>query len=69
LPDGTFVRVDKNAYLLFEGALLLWSPEGYVRREAYPQDEIVAVLTPKPIVECFRHGYKASVHESAMAVK
>ena len=69
LPDGTFVRVDKNAYLLFEGALLLWNPEGYVRREAYPQDEIVAVLTPKPIVECFRHGYKASVHESAMAVK
>ena len=65
LPDGCFVRFEGRAYLVQEGALLLWTPEGYTRREAVKKDLVATVLTPKPIVECFRQGYKPNIHESA----
>lgn len=67
LPVGCFVRIAERAYLVHNGALLLWTPEGYAQREVMPQDQIAAVLTPRPMVECFRHGYQPDIHESARA--
>lgn len=64
LPDGCFVQRDGCAYLLWDNALLLWTPQGYARRESRPDDLVVMVLTPQPIVECFRNGYKPEVHQS-----
>ena len=64
LPDGCFIQVEGDAYLMLGDAMLLWTPEGYARREARPADSIATVLTPKPIVECFRQGYRAEIHES-----
>jgi len=64
LPDGAFVHIKAGAYLVSGDALLLWTPEGYSRRDRRPKDSIVKVLTPQPIVECFRHGYKPEIHDS-----
>lgn len=65
LPDGAFVRIDGNAYLVWEDGLLLWSPVGYQRRDAGSNDAVVTVLTPKPIVECLQQGYRPDIHDSA----
>ena len=63
LPDGAFVRVEGGAHLVWRDALLLWTPEGYTSKYR-PQDVVVTVLTPKPIVECFREGYVPQIHSS-----
>ncbi len=65
LPDGCFALIEGSAYLVVGDALLLWTPEGYTRRDARPKDSIVTVLTPEPIVDCFRHGYRPEIHETA----
>jgi hypothetical protein len=65
LPDGSFVQIEGSAYLVLGDALLLWTPEGYGRRDAWPKDSIVTVLTPEPIMGCFRHGDRPEIHESA----
>jgi len=63
LPDGAFVRVDGCPHLIWRDALLLWTPEGYARKSR-PRDSVVTVLTPKPIVGCFREGYVPEIHAS-----
>ncbi len=63
LPDGCFVRIEGRPYLVCGDSVLLWMPEGYGRREARP-DSGVTVLTPEPIVNCLRHGYRAELHVS-----
>ncbi len=65
LPEGCFVRFEGHAYLVHDDALLLWTPEGYRQRADIDKNLIMTVLTPKPVVECFRQGYKAEIHESA----
>src|ERR1700722_9463362 len=56
LPDGVFVDIDGCAHLLWRGALLHWTPEGYASKRP-PEASVVTVLTPKPIVGCLRAGY------------
>jgi hypothetical protein len=68
LPDRCFVEVDGGAYLVWGDALLRWTPEGYTVREARPKNSRVTVLTPRPIVECLRHGYRPEIHASAISV-
>jgi hypothetical protein len=64
LPDGCFVRIDGRAYLLWRGALLLWTPDGYTKCHAKPAHTTATVLTPEPIVGCMRHGYRPQIHDS-----
>jgi hypothetical protein len=59
LPDGSFIVLDRSAYLVFGNTLLLWSAEGYTTKLPRPASSIVTVLTPEPIVNCLRHGYQA----------
>ena len=63
LPDGVFVRIEERPHLVWRGALLLWTPEGYARRRN-KEDSVVTVLTPKPVVGCFREGYEPRIHAS-----
>jgi hypothetical protein len=65
LPDGCFVQIDGRAYLVWSDALLLWTPEGYTRRDARPAESIATVLTPEPIVGCMLNGYKPEIHNSS----
>jgi hypothetical protein len=68
IPDGCFVQLDGRAFLVWENALLLWTPGGYASRESTQRDQVVTVLTPKPIVECLRRGYKPLIHDSWRAL-
>lgn len=62
LPNGTFIELEAAAWLVWDDALALWTPEGYTRRIALPAGGDVTVLTPRPIVECLRAGYEPMVH-------
>ena len=64
LPDGCFVRIDGSAYLVWNHGLLLWTPEGYTSRITRVEDRTATVLTPQPIVGCFRQGYQPEIHDS-----
>jgi hypothetical protein len=64
LPNGCFVDIAGSPFLVWNGTLLLWTPERYARRDAYPQMETVTVLTPRPTVECIRAGYQPVIHPS-----
>ena len=65
LPDGAFVELDRSPWLLWNGALLLWTPAAYTQRRDRPKGGAVTVLTPRPIVDCFRRGYQPQIHPSA----
>jgi hypothetical protein len=64
LPDGCFVSIESSSYLVWDDALLLWSPEGYQKRHRR-NGLTVTVLTPEPIVRCLRQGYRPEIHKSA----
>jgi hypothetical protein len=64
LPNGAFVEIHQTPYLVWSDALGWWTPEGYVTKERRPRNLTVTVLTPRPIVECFRHGYEPEIHGS-----
>jgi hypothetical protein len=66
LPDGCFVELAGAAYLIWNDALFLWTPEGYSRRSLRPDGLTVTVLTPRPIVECFAQGYVPEIHNSVL---
>jgi hypothetical protein len=67
LPDGCFVQIGQDSYLVWEQALLMWTPEGYAKKERQPIGLTVAVLTPEPTVRCLRRGYLPEIHKSALA--
>jgi hypothetical protein len=65
LPDGCFVDIAGSPFLVWNDALLLWTPERYAQRDRRPDSSTVTVLTPRPIVECIRTGYQPAIHASA----
>ena len=65
LPEGSFIEREGIAYLVKGDELLRWTAEGYTERIVRPDHDRVTVLTPKPIVECFRRGYEPAIHHSA----
>jgi hypothetical protein len=65
LPNGCFVSIDQSAYLVWDDALLLWSPACYAKRDRRGDNLTVAVLTPRPVVRCFQQGYVPAIHHSA----
>lgn len=61
LPDGVFLTLpeDANAPVLKWGeALFPWSLTGYSAPKTAQKTCLVTVLTPAPIIEVFRHGYR-----------
>jgi hypothetical protein len=68
LPNGSFVEINQAAYVVCNDALGLWTPEGYTKKEPRPANLTVTVLTPQPIVECFRQGYEPEIHKSFRAL-
>lgn len=57
LPDGTFLLIDHEAYLLTDNQLHRWTPFGYDAIAPIP-DGNVTVLTPRSTVQAFREGYQ-----------
>ncbi|HLK50500.1 MAG TPA: hypothetical protein VKT49_20310 [Bryobacteraceae bacterium] len=64
LPDGCFVEMEQTPWLVRGDGLFLWTPEGYRQKRARPRRLAVKVLTPRPMVECFRRGYEPEIHGS-----
>lgn len=62
IPDGTFVLMNEDAYLLRDGRLHQWNPEGYTNTIAIPESTKLIVLTPKSVVNAFRAGYVPMTH-------
>ena len=65
LPDGSFVRIDNESWLVVKDALFRWSSAGYVETRPRMRDSMVSVLTPNPIVRCLAAGYRPEIHTSA----
>lgn len=57
LPDGTFIVIEDEPYLVKEGMLYLWSPFGYGPAIPFPETLKVEVLTPASVVHAFNAGY------------
>ena len=70
LPNGSFILLKGEPYLVFDGLVYRWSPEGYGAGELLPVDDgaghpgmpdTVSVLTPRSVVKGFRAGYAVDV--------
>lgn len=57
LPDGVFVLIGNNPYLLHKGQLHLWTPFGYTDTMTIPAVKQITVLTPRSVVQAFNAGY------------
>jgi len=68
LPEACFVAIGGAPYLIWDDALLLWTPERYAEKNRRPNGSTVTVLTPRPTVECLRRGYQPAIHESCRAL-
>jgi hypothetical protein len=64
LPDGTYVALDGEAWLVWGDELLAWSGAGYANRKSRPARMEVDVLTPRSIVAVLAAGYRPGVHPS-----
>jgi hypothetical protein len=64
LPDGTFIRLADEPWLVQRGVMSQWTPAGYRSRKPLPHGE-VEVLTPEPIVTVLRAGFVPEVHDPA----
>jgi hypothetical protein len=63
LPDGVFIAQDGAAWLLWDGAALAWTADGYTSRRPKPSG-VAQVLTPQSLVAVIRAGYQPTVHSS-----
>jgi hypothetical protein len=61
LPDGTFVLLDGDPFLLVKNFIYLWSPSGYAAGIPAPGTGVMKILTPRSIVNAFRAGYNPTV--------
>lgn len=58
LPDGVFVKIAGDAFLVAGERIYKWSPEGYGDGLPFPAEKEVCVLTPRSVVNAFRNGYR-----------
>ncbi len=61
LPNGSFIALNQNAYLIWDGLMYLWSPFGYEKGIMISEGGKVQVLTPKSVVKTFAAGYVPQV--------
>ena len=65
MPNGTFCADGDTPVLIWRDRQYRWSFEGYTPHTT-PLTGTVRVLTPKPLIEVFRQGYRPEVHASAL---
>ncbi len=65
LPNGVFVTVAGNVYLVKDRNLLLWTPAGYSEAQRRPKSGSAEVLTPIGIVAVLAQGYEPVIHGTA----
>lgn len=65
LPDGTFIAIERIAWLVWGNHILAWSDSGYAQRRSRTGLDGVEVLTPPSTVAVFSAGYRPAVHPGA----
>jgi hypothetical protein len=67
LPDGAYIALDGQAWLVLGHALRAWSTAAYGARRHRPRDSSITVtlLTPPSILAVIRAGYAPQLHPSA----
>ncbi|MBK8904119.1 MAG: hypothetical protein IPM53_23270 [Anaerolineaceae bacterium] len=65
LPNGTFILWEERPYLVWQDALLPWTPAGYETPVSRLKKDQVVVLTPPSTVAALAHGYVPKLHKSA----
>jgi hypothetical protein len=65
LPDGAMFTADENAFVIFDGRPLRWTPSGYEPVDKGPRPE--GLLTPPSTLAALRAGYRPVLHASAEA--
>jgi hypothetical protein len=58
LPDGAYVLLDGEPWLVLGDELLQWTPSGYRARRSRAGGETMLVLTPPSLVEVLRAGWE-----------
>ena len=58
LPDGAFILIGDEPYLLANSRIYHWTPAGYESAQPLPESTTVTVLTPKSTLNAFRAGYR-----------
>ena len=61
LPDGTFVLVENEPFLVLGAHLHGWTPSGYVTRRPRPRRRQALVVTPPSLVSLLRAGWEPLV--------
>jgi hypothetical protein len=65
IPEGAFLIIHDEPYLLSKGMLHRWTPFGYDKTIPLPEAPRVTVLTPKSIVNAFNAGYRPQIKISS----
>jgi hypothetical protein len=66
LPDGVFIAIDGESWLVHGNGLRRWKPAGYADRiDRF--DGPAAVLTPRSTVAAIQAGYRPLLHPSVQA--
>ncbi len=65
LADGVFILSEQEPWLIWQAALLHWTPDGYDMRRTRPLHSRVTVLTPHATALTIAAGYAPMVHPSA----
>ncbi len=68
LPDGAMFYLEDSpgtARLAWMGSGCAWSPSGYGLAGTIEPDKPVFAITPRPLIEVLRAGYKPLVHPGA----
>jgi len=73
LPDGAFVLLNAEPWLVLGAELVQWSPAGYTTRSPRPGDERATVVTPPSLVEVLGSGWAGAavplLHRSALRAR
>lgn len=65
VPEGAFIALGDEAYLVWSGRLHKWSHHGYASaQQLSPNNQVVQVITPQTIVQMYQAGFKPLVHAS-----
>ena len=57
LPDGSFILLNNQPFLILNRQAFVWSPSGYDKGIALHGNDPLTILTPRSVVNMFKAGY------------
>ena len=72
LPDGAFILLDGDPWLVLGDEVLRWTPAGYAESEPRPPDGPAILATPPSLLRILENGWEGAIpllHGSASAAR